>query len=205
MLCRYAAESRDMPYVHITAAEEDYLAQRVFAQFVYAQTLKFNRSARITELTVPMHLPDHAMPIKIRLFQDGKPVYSWIFPRDEKQSGVVEAHLQFATPTLLERNMEVMFDGSAIDHDHQDFAPGLFIEPKNEGYRGGNYRIASNEKSGDISLGFTETKIKYEIFMERFGNNPIGSIAFLLLVLAGVFTIGLFPSIMARLFVRKER
>lgn len=198
----YAISSQESSYLTITAARETYLSQSVFAQFIYAQTVTFDRPARITELRIPMNLPEHPMPLKIRLFQEGKPMYSWIYPLEEDTHGVIEARLAFAAPMLLDGNLDVVFDGSTIDHDHKDFAPGLFIEPKNEGYRGGSYRIASNEKGGDISLAFTETKTKYEIFREKLQNNTISEIPQILFVVALLLLLFQLPSILADFFSR---
>ena len=204
LLYAHAAATQEMPYLTITAARESYLAQSVFAQFVYAQKLTFDRPARITKLIVPMNLPDNPLPLKIRLMQEGKPIYSWIFPLEEEKGGVVEAHLPFAAPTLLEGSVELIFDGSSIDHDHKEQAPGLFIEPKNEGYRGGNYRIADNQKQGDIALEFTETKTNYELFLERLEKNILGTISFLCITIAGMILLGLFPFMTVQMLPRKK-
>jgi|SRR3989344_334088 len=200
----YALDSQESSYLTITAARETYLSQSVFAQFIYAQRLTFDRPARITELVVPMNLPENPLPLKIRLMQNGYSLGSWIYPLHKETIGVREVHLPLTVPMLLHGDMEVVFDGSAIDHDHKDSAPGLFIEPKNEGYRGGNYRIANNEKGGDISLAFTETKTNYEIFLGQFRKNPLGIITFVCIAAAGIFAIALFPSIAVQMFIRKK-
>src|SRR3989344_1270413 len=200
----YAIRPQQSEYLNINAARMTYLAQSVFAQFVFTQTLKFDRPARITELIVPMDLPENPLPLKIRLMQNGYSLGSWIYPLHKETIGVREVHLPLTVPMLLHGDMEVVFDGSAIDHDHKDSAPGLFIEPKNEGYRGGNYRIANNEKGGDISLAFTETKTNYEIFLGQFRKNPLGIITFVCIAAAGIFAIALFPSIAVQMFIRKK-
>ncbi len=196
----YATASQEFPFLRIQAAQEEYLAQKVFAQFVYTQTITFDRPARITELVVPMYVPQNSMPLKIRLFQEGRPIYSWVYPPEGEGRGVVEARLPFAAPTMLGGSLEVRFDGSAIDHDHQAQAPRLFIEPKNEGYRGGNYRIASNEKWGDISLGFMETKTNYEIFRDALRERFRAQIPRILFMIAGILLLFQFPRIVVDLF-----
>ncbi|OGY32964.1 MAG: hypothetical protein A3C02_02395 [Candidatus Andersenbacteria bacterium RIFCSPHIGHO2_02_FULL_45_11] len=205
MLFAYAGEIKESAFLSIQATREEYLAQPVFAQFVFTQTLHFDRPARITELVVPMYLPENPLPFKIRLMQAGKPIYSWMYPLEGKKQGVVVAHLPFPIPTILWGDIEVVFNGETIDHDHKEQAPGLFIEPQDEYYKAGNYRIVNNEKRGDIAMTFMEIKTNYEIFRDDFQRDSISQLPRLLFIGVLALLLVQLPDIIAQMFFPEHR
>jgi hypothetical protein len=178
-----ATTSREMSVLRILGSTEKDLSLPVFAQFIVTQTLSFERPFFATELMIPLYLPSDPQPIKISLYQEGKLVTWWRYPFDSSvdSEGSKVAHLRFATPTLLQGKSELRFDGSSIAHDMQDHAPRLYTETFDGAYPQGNYRIAQNEKQGDIALEFIEQKTNSQLFWEKVQADPMGRSSFLLI------------------------
>ncbi len=202
----YATTPVEMSFLRILGSTEKDLSLPIFAQFIATQTLVFERPFRATELTIPLYLPQDPLSFKILLYQEGKLVSWWQYPSPGTHTieGNAVAHLPFIVPTTLSGKSEVVFDGSAITHDMQDHAPRLFTETFDAAYPKGNYRIATNEKQGDIALGFTEQKSNGELLLEKVKADPIGRTSFFLIFSSFLVLLALLPSALLRLYKKAE-
>lgn len=173
----------------------------MFAQFTATQKLTLDRPVLVSNLIVPLYVPEHSQPLKIRLYNQGRVVGSWVYSARTNQKGIIEASLPITVPILLESKVEVLFDGSAILYDDKDRAPRLFIESEDSIYPYGNYRIAGNEKQGDVSLKMVEEKQQYILWLERFHKDAQGFLWPLFPLFAAVLLILKLPSLLIQLCV----
>lgn len=195
----YAVATREASFLKILGSTEKDLSLPVFAQFVVTQTLFFDRPLVATELIIPLYLPNEPLPMKVSLYQDGRLVTWWRYPLKpiEYSEGYKVAHLQFLIPTILQGKMEVRFDGSSLGYDQQAHAPRLFTETFDAAYPYGNYRIAQNDKKGDIALEFMEQKTNYEIFVQDIGRNALGRGTQAILCFCALILLACLPSMIA--------
>ncbi|HLC49638.1 MAG TPA: hypothetical protein VJI96_04625 [Candidatus Andersenbacteria bacterium] len=203
---QHAINLREIPFLKILGSIEKDLALPVYAQFVVTQALFLEKPYVATEILLPLYLPNEPLPIKILLYQNNKLVTWWKYPMGpfERYEGHKEAQLRFTSPILLEGKVEIRFDGSAIPHNLQDHAPRLFTETFDDAYPKGNYRIASNEKKGDISLAIVEQKTNYQIFTEDMKSNRLGNGIQILRWLSVLLLLACFPRIVVDQFFRNK-
>ncbi|MFH1353992.1 MAG: hypothetical protein ABIH36_01770 [bacterium] len=142
--------------IDILASREEDLALPVYAQFVITQRVTLADRATVTHLVVPVYFPSNKYALKIDLLSDGKLMQRW--RRGSEAGGLEEIELVLEPPYTLEGGLEVQFSAVDITHEEAEVAPRVFVETANEQYPGGNYRIADNEKEGDISLKFVERR-----------------------------------------------
>jgi len=195
-----------MVFLKIDGSTEKDLSLPVFAQFIVTQTLLLERAIYATELTIPLYLPNEPLPIKISLYQDDLLVTWWRYPLDATNSktGHAVAHLRFMTPTLLQGKIELRFDGSSISHAMQDSAPRLFTETFDDAYPRGNYRIAENEKKGDIALSVMEQKKNVDIFVSNLKRNFVSRIPLFFIFSAMLLLISCIPALVVECLFSKK-
>ncbi len=198
----YSSSYEEMSFVKILGSTEKELGLPVFAQFIVTQTLFFDRPLEATRLVVPMYIPEEPLPIKISLYQNGELVSRWRYPLEKMahQEGVIEAQLPFVFPIQLEGAYEMQFDGSEILHEEQAHAPRLFTESFDQAYPHGNYRIAENEKEGDVAMELFERKTQHVLFMEHTQANMLGTRTRVLIWISALILLACLPSVVLRPF-----
>ena len=203
----YAQEPRELQVLKILGSNEKDLSLPIYAQFIATQTLFFDRPLIAAEFAIPLYLPIEPLPIKISLYQNGKLLTWWKYPIEihDRSEGYKTAHLRFMPSIPLQGNVELRFDGSDIPHELQDHAPRLFTETFDSAYPNGNYRIANNEKKGDISLGLIEQKTNYQIFSEDMQKNSFGAAIQILRWLSIFLLLTCLPSIAVNPFFMSKR
>ena len=162
------------PAVNILSGQVPDLGLPVFAQFTVTQTLSLPTTIRVQSVVVPMYIPDNALPIEVVLRRNGSEVSKWQL--DVSHSGTVDVQLPLAKPILLDGNLEVFFDGQQIAYQDRLQAPRLFVESADANYPYGHYRIAGNDKAGDISLHLIAIKTNGENFKQVLSNAPLANL-----------------------------
>lgn len=163
----------------------------VFAQFTVTQRISLDKPLEAVWLEVPIYWPEDSEWLKIDLLQDGELRGRWRVKPPE-QDVITETQLPLAAPVKLAGDLEVKFSGEHIAHEDQQKAPRIFIESADYVFPDGNYRIAENEKEGDVALAFTERLKRRELLKVKLSSKPAEFIAdvsraVLLGVLLGVF------------------
>ena len=146
----------EVKVVDILAAREANLGLPIYAQFVATQEINLESRAVVTRLVVPVFFPAEGQELQIDLWHSGRLIQRWRYKPGE--IGLVEASLVLEPPWALAGLLEVQFSARGIGHHRAEQAPRLFVESANEQYPGGNYRVAENEKEGDISLAVMERR-----------------------------------------------
>lgn len=163
----------------------------VFAQFTVTQRLIGVEPMEAVRLEVPVYWPEDSEWLKVDLLQDGELRGRWRVQPPE-QDVITEMQLAFMSPVRLEGDLEVKFSGEHIAHEDQAKAPRIFIESADYVFPNGNYRIAENEKEGDVAVVFVGQIKRIELFAYKLHRKPSEffsdvSRVVLLLLLLGAF------------------
>ena len=203
----YAATMNELLFLKILGSTEKDLSLPVFAQFIVTQTFDFSRPFSASEIALPLYLPSDPLPIKISLFQEDRLITWWQYPFPDapRSEGRAVAHLRFIAPTILQGKSELRFDGSSITHDEQNRAPRLFTETFDAAYPDGNYRIARNEKQGDIAMQIMEQKTNSQLFSDKIHVDPLGNFSFVLICSSLLVALALLPSALLRAGKKLQR
>lgn len=163
----------------------------VYAQFVVTQTLKLQSTGPVTHIEIPMHHPVADSPYRVALHGQQK-VGEWELST-EAGGGVVPVMLSIANPQILRGDFELVVDATNISHDDSNSAPALYIQTADDYYPDGNYRIARNEKSGDVALAMFEQVTKRQQLIERWQGSPLSATKEALFALLVLFLAGSVP------------
>jgi hypothetical protein len=167
------------------------LAQPVYAQFTYTQTLQIQDAIRVPTFILPMYVPEAGRKLNITLYRNGKVIAVW--PYQTLSIGVTNVRLELLPPHLLDGNVELTIKGHTITVDDWENAPRLFIETDGTAYPDGHYRIADNEKQGDIALTVLEQKSKWEVLKEKWSEQPLEVVSRMLLLGFVLWCVAMIP------------
>lgn len=157
--------------IDILASREEELALPVYAQFVAAQRIILTNRATVTRFVIPVYFPDNMHSLRIDLLSDGKLVRRW--RRGSETGGQEELDLVLEPPAVLAGELSVRFSATNIGHEEAGMAPRLFVETADEQYPEGNYKIADNEKEGDISLKIIERRRTLDRYVSAGRRRPL--------------------------------
>lgn len=182
--------------VDILAAREADLGLPIYAQFVATQKINLESRAVVTRLVVPVYFPAEDQELQIDLRHGDRLIQRWRYR--PKTSGLTEANLVLEPPWALEGLLEVQFSALDIGHERAAQAPRLFVELANEQYPGGNYRVAENEKEGDISLAIMERRRVLDRVLTAWQRRPLKALAQVGLTTMVALLAVLLPGVLAR-------
>lgn len=176
----------------------------VFAQFTVTQTLSFTEPYLVKALNIPIYWPDDGEWLQVDLKRNGKLVQRWrLEPGSEKSVQVRQLLIEPAL--LLDGELEVVFDGQHIAHQDQARAPRIFIETADNNYGGGHYRIANNEKKGDVGMFFTAQRSRWQGLILEGKSNPTALIDLALRLVFGFILVACVPFTAAGMIRRPVR
>lgn len=188
----------------LASVDEIDRAVPVFAQFVLSQRLKLHEPVLVSRITLPMHVAGRTRDMVIDLRQRGRLLERWRGPvavaSDKPEVAVLQ--LPFPAPRLMSDELEITIAAAGIDHDHQDGAPRFFIETADSAYPDGNYRIAENEKKGDLSLSIWSFETPLEHWLSDFEHQPLPAVATLARQLLWLTLFVTAPFVLSRIVAR---
>lgn len=170
--------------LEIRAPREPVFALPVYAQFIVRQTLTVSTASPITALALPLYIPEPEAQLVLTLRQNGIPVARW--RPSLHNSGIQTERLAFDQPRSLQGLLELEINGQAISPQHAEQAPRVFVESDNQAYSDGNYRIAANEKQGDVGLSLFATTTRWQQWLAAWHSQPLfqaGMVGYWLLLL----------------------
>lgn len=167
----------DEPAIAITASHAVEQSIPIFAQFIVTQRLTLAEPTDVTRLVVPMLAPAGARSLLVKFSRQGQMIAQWYGPTESRPlgEGIVEAVFVFPQPRLLSGAIEVSFAAPRLTHDQQEQAPRLFIETAGDRYPDGNYRVAENEKNGDVNLLVMHRVSGWDLFQRTWQQHPVGA------------------------------
>lgn len=199
----YVRTTEDYTPVEITAAHDvPENGLRVFAQFTVAQSLHFDQSHLVKALKIPIYWPEDSEWLRVDLTRNGRLVGRWRL-QPLAESGTEVRQLSIETALLLDGDLEVLFDGQHVAYQDQDRAARIFIETSDQDYSKGHYRIAQNDKEGDIGMSFVAERIRWERFATEWGNNPAIMVDKILKLIYGIILVGCIPFVIADVFSKR--
>lgn len=173
---QWLQKTEEVTSLHISAAHDvPELHQPVYAQFSVTQRIVIPHLARINQLKIPIYVPKDPAALQIDLKRPSGTLLSrWRYIAEAKDYGTVTTlSLPLVPPRLLEDTLEITWQAPWVTHEKQHQALGLFLESSDEAYPAGNYRIADQEKKGDVALQLTELKSNYQILEEVWRDAPL--------------------------------
>ncbi len=169
----------------------------VFAQFTITQKIFLKDLISVTRLVVPMYFSENSEFMQVDLRRRGKLVQRWRYGSGVSDE-IINVELEMQPTQLLEGEIEIVFSAAHIDHENQDRAPKIFIEKSDANYPDGNYRIADNEKKGDVGLALMERNRKWELWLEELIKYPLLNTALIIKVVLIIMLIILLPQVLVR-------
>jgi hypothetical protein len=183
--------------IDIMASREPDLGLPVYAQFTVTQLFEVPEGRKLHRLEVPIYFPSGEIHVDNDLRYGQRSVWQWRVRPD--QAGLMVARLPLLTAEPLAGQLELTFAAPHVSHDQQDVAPRLFIESADEQYPQGHYRIAANDKQGDVSLTVYEQRTVRDRIVELWTRRPLkvagqaGALGLLMMLLASL------PSVLVRM------
>jgi hypothetical protein len=173
------------------------LGMRVFAQFIVTQKMFLKYVVSATRLVVPVYFPEASEWMQIDLLRNDQLVQRW-----RSGSGfsdeIINVEFEIEPTQLLDGELEIVFSAVHIDHDNKGRAPRIFIEKSDANYPDGNYRVADNEKEGDVGLTLYERNRRWELWFEKLLEDPLRSSAFVVRGVLVVMLIIFLPQVLMR-------
>lgn len=151
--------------IDIQSSREPELGLRIYAQFTVTQRLTLREPHLVSRLSFPAYFSPLEESLIVELWRHGEVVQHWIVaPKNFPAQAVSEVSLALDPPQILGGDVEVHFAAAAVPADQADVAPRLFVESADGQYPGGNYRVAQNEKKGDVSLTIYERLPQWQVW-----------------------------------------
>ncbi len=183
--------------VVITANHSEENRLPFYAQFVVTEHFTMEEPAFVTRLEAEWHPPTVEVPVVIDLHRNGKLVSRWRVHTLGKGS-VETLYLPLSPPELLDGLLEISFSAPEINHENAAAAPILFMEPFDGSFPNGNYRIANNEKVGDVSMRLVAERSRIEVIRQEMRFRPSRSWGMILGFVTAWFLVAALPYILLR-------
>jgi hypothetical protein len=195
----------DMPeenrVIDIMASREPDLALPVYAQFTVTQLLDLEKPVRLHHLEVPIYFPAQTEAEMLAEVRGGQQII-WRWRIRPEQTGVVVVHLPLLSAEPVSGQLELEFAAPGISHEGQADAPRLFVESADEQYPRGHYRIAENDKQGDVSLSLYEQRAVRDRLLEAAVRRPHKVAGQAVAAALGLLLVASLPSVLARTLSR---
>jgi hypothetical protein len=158
--------------VQILAPLEIELALPVYEQFTVTQKVWLPVLEEIISLEMPIYIPAEAEKVQISLWSgEGKNLSSWKAVEVGKE--IQELRLNLDKPMLAEGEIEVRVEAPEVGFDRKEEAPRVFVEFDDAAYPEGNFRIANNEKKGDMGLKLIGHQRRWQQWLTQWQVNPL--------------------------------
>lgn len=180
--------------LEIQASRETELGLPVYAQFTVTQLLELASPLEIVALRLPIYVSKAGQSLEVELRQADETVQRWRF--QPTPSGIQELSLSLDTPRLLAGSLAVAIKGQTIPATDRAQAPRLFIEPSDEAYPGGHYKIANNDKKGDVALELIARQTQAQQLRQAWETHPLEVISRLMLIVATLIFISALPPVL---------
>ncbi len=169
----------------------------VYAQFVVTQKLVIEK-AEITRILLPVYLVEAGPEFAVVLKQREEEIKRWKIDQanQELMAGNNNLTLLLDEPRLMEGSMEIIVDGSMIEYESRGAAPQVFIEKEDDYYPEGNYRIADNEKLGDMAVEIKARQTRRQSVLKRFAGNKLAMAAWVAARLVLAMAVGSLPVVL---------
>lgn len=187
--------------VHILAPRADNAEIPIYAQFIVTQTFQLHEPVIATRFVIPLLVTRSVYPLHVVLRQDGAVLRRWNYSLSlghGSEKEVRELIFAFDTPTVLKGNFELEFSASEIDHEHRDLAPHVFVETANSAYPDGNYRIAYNEKQGDVGMALYAQHQHWVSLWRLWQRQPAVALSHVTLGMLVLILVSSLPYVLAR-------
>lgn len=184
--------------VDITAAQDTLeTTQPVFAQFVVTQLLTIEEPVTIDTITVPLWSGATGADVTFSLLRNNKLVHEWAY-QTVGAGQADEAILLLDPPRLVDGALALRIAAPTIEHDAQELAPRVFIETADEHYPAGHYKIAENDKRGDVAMRVDGQRRRLDRLLAGWRAEPLSGVRDLGLGVMVAMVLAALPSVPLR-------
>lgn len=161
----WAQQTRTVNLVNITTSTEAPHLIPVYAQFDITQTVTVPTLSQVTSIQLPLVMP--AQPsgeVVVDLQANDRLLERWHLQLGDYMSQAnqtVRLTLPLQPSRLLEGKVAVRVSAPQLDAHFPTLAPQVLVEDDDQGYPDGNYRIAHNQKKGDLDLTVMGTQTNW--------------------------------------------
>jgi len=196
----YGMQSESHVALEITAPTEPELALPVYAQFTVTQTMNLKHLQNISAIEVPVYIPLTSRDLVVDLRHDGRLVERWRRPVSVAgtKKGMATLELPFVEPRNLNGSYELTLAAASIAVPLRDEAPRVFIESADDRYPDGHYRIAANDKSGDVGLRLVQVETVWSDWVSRWQRRPWAETAQAISLFLALSLFSTVPNILVR-------
>lgn len=175
----------------------------VYDQFVVTQTIQAPGSALVTSMQIPLMIPTNTPvePLHVKLRRGEKTVAAWHYlppAEDATPNTIITAELPLTPPQLLDGTIEVIFSTPHVTAEHAGRALAVLVETAGDIFPAGSYRIADNEKHGDIGLTFISAVRGWHYLEEAWQQDAWNVATKTMLAVCGLILVWNVPYILAR-------
>ncbi|MDA1169085.1 MAG: hypothetical protein O3A36_01995 [bacterium] len=197
---QYLYVTVESPALVISAPLDINTSVPIFAQFSVTQIISIDQIIKSSYLEIPMHVQRGQDVVTIRLLRNGQLVNIWrVQPISD--TSLQWLRLPIEPAQLLDGLLEITISAENIAHEDGEFAPRVFVESNDNSFPAGHYKIAQNDKKGDIAMQIIEPRLRVDVLLERYAYNYslIGSSV--LQITAIIFLLMAFPFVVYRQIV----
>lgn len=173
----WAQQTQPVKLVMITVSAEAPHRLPVYAQFDVTQTMRLAKPNYVTKIDLPITMPSQPMgELLVELRANDYLLQRWQIPLaayTAQANQTVTINLPLSTPALLAGKLELGVADPQLDAHFPELAPQVLIEDNDQGYPDGNYRIAQNEKKGDMSLIVWATQSNWSLLVTHDAQHPL--------------------------------
>lgn len=171
----YYTQSVEVTAVRILAPTDDPLRRiKVYEKFMPIQLLRLSDPIRLTRVSIPLYTGTTHELLTVSLLRNGILLHRWrLDPNQWEENSVTEVHLDLPSPLLIDGDLEVVFAAPTIAIEHREEANQVFFEPADTYYPEGHFRIAGEDKRGDIGLSLIAKKDRWELETRDWFKDPV--------------------------------
>lgn len=166
----YLYATVESPALVISAPLDIHTTVPIFSQFSVTQIIYMDRIIKSSFLEIPMHVSRGQDEITIKLLHNGMFADMWRV-KPEADSSLQWIRLPLEPAQLLGGLLEITISAENISHENAEFAPRVFVESGDNYFPHGHYRIAINDKKGDIAMRIIEPRLRIDTLIDRYAHN----------------------------------
>jgi hypothetical protein len=176
----WAQQTRSVNLVKINVSADAPHLIPVYAQFDVTQTVTMPTFSPVTNLELPLVMP--AQPtgeLLVDLQQHEQLLQRWhiqLADHAAQANQTVTLTLPLMPHRWVEDDLEIQVAAPQLDAHFPEQAPQVLIEDDDQGYPDGNYRIAQNEKRGDMGLGLWVNQTNWKTFRSIVHAQPVAAV-----------------------------
>lgn len=151
---------------------------KIYEQFMPTQLLRLTDPIRLTRVVVPIYTGTTKEYLVVSLTRNGRLLYRWRLDPDQwEENTTIDVDLGLPYPLLIDGDLELAFAAPTLDAKHREEASHVLFESADPYYPDGHFRIAGEDKQGDLGLSLIALQSRWEVEKGAWLKDPLQYIA----------------------------